>query len=53
MERDKFPTEEERYANARKAIENGKRDREQRVLVDLRTHYKAMSRGFGRQRGTR
>lgn len=42
-------SETARIANARKAIENGKKAREERTLFDLRTHYKAMSRSFGRQ----
>lgn len=47
MERDKFPTDEERIANARRAIENGRRAKQQEfILFDLRKHYKEMSRGF-------
>lgn len=47
MERNRPLTEEQRIGNARKAIENGKRNKRDKVLDDLRTHYREMSRGFG------
>lgn len=46
MERIRVLTDAERIANAKSAIENGKRAKQDAVLFDLRTHYKKMSRGF-------
>lgn len=45
MERDRFPTEAERIANARKAIENGKQAKFEAVVFDLSTHYRDLSKG--------
>ncbi len=41
--------EEQRLENARSAIANGTRDKQERVVCDLRRHYKKMSRGFARR----
>ncbi len=46
MERIRQLTEAERIGNALKAVENGRKAKQEAVLIDLRQHYKKMSRGF-------